>query len=477
MLKADEHAPPLDTLPDTRQRRLRAWLTNVKYYLGLIVLIALGALTSPHAADGSNIFLSAANFSDVFRQVANVGVMSVGMTLVIITAGIDLSVGSVMGFGSVLTAILLTTAGSNAASWTALGLDAVSIFVLVFGIGGLLMRRSRVKGAGAATAAGHGRQNALRAGIALVCALLACGYAWLQLPVKVSLLTVLWMAPLAGLAIGALNGWIITRGRMQPFIVTLAAMVGVMGVARLVAGQDTAVYSIYSGSNATTDIEFLRALLFGVVPVPAVFFIVIALIADFVLNRTQVSVRDRRQREMRAHLGPQGGPQQDRRVCDLRDAVGARRRAVRGAVPAGQGGCGCRLGTRCDRRRGDRWHEPDGRRRADRRNGGGRADFRVPRQHPAAQQHRQQYATRNEGADYRCCRVPAADAHEPADDARAVAGQEGCDDAAAACVTGAGAGRSGDAVTVVQAVRPAPRRLLRLAVCLRHRCVTCSVSA
>jgi ribose/xylose/arabinose/galactoside ABC-type transport system permease subunit len=94
------------------------------------------------------------------------------------------------------------------------------------------------------------------------------------------------MVPLAGLAIGALNGWIITRGRMQPFIVTLAAMVGVMGVARLVAGQDTAVYSIYSGTNATTDIETLRALLFGVIPVPALFFVVIALIAEFVLNRT-----------------------------------------------------------------------------------------------------------------------------------------------------------------------------------------------
>ncbi|CAG4888824.1 ABC transporter permease [Paraburkholderia saeva] len=287
MLKANEpahkptHQPALDALPDSRQQRLRAWLTNVKYYLGLIVLIALGALTSPHAADGSNIFLSAANFSDVFRQVANVGVMSVGMTLVIITAGIDLSVGSVMGFGSVLTAILLTTPGSNTASWTALGLDAVSIFIIVCGAGGLLARRTRVKGAGV-----HVQHNGLRVAVALVCALLACAYAWHQLPVKVSLWTVLWMVPLAGLAIGALNGWIITRGRMQPFIVTLAAMVGVMGVARLVAGQDTAVYSIYSGSNATTDIEILRALLFGVVPVPALFFIVIALLADFVLNRT-----------------------------------------------------------------------------------------------------------------------------------------------------------------------------------------------
>src|SRR5215468_8985842 len=118
MLKTNEHAserakvqanagqagaPVADAALDRRQQRLRAWLTNAKYYLGLIVLLAIGALTSPHASDGSNIFLSAANFSDVFRQVANVGVMSVGMTLVIITAGIDLSVGSVMGFGSVLT--------------------------------------------------------------------------------------------------------------------------------------------------------------------------------------------------------------------------------------------------------------------------------------------------------------------------------------------------------------------------------------
>src|ERR1700761_399572 len=98
MTKADE--PALDIALERRQQRLRAWLTNAKYYMGLIVLLALGALSSPHASDGSNIFLSAANFSDVFRQVANVGVMSGGMTLVIITAGIDLSVGSGMGFGS-----------------------------------------------------------------------------------------------------------------------------------------------------------------------------------------------------------------------------------------------------------------------------------------------------------------------------------------------------------------------------------------
>ncbi|AUT60017.1 hypothetical protein [Paraburkholderia terrae] len=50
---------------------------------------------------------------------------------------------------------------------------------------------------------------------------------------------------------------------MLSFIVTLA-MVGVMGVARVAAGLNTAVNSICSGSNATTDIETVRVLLFGV---------------------------------------------------------------------------------------------------------------------------------------------------------------------------------------------------------------------
>jgi ribose transport system permease protein len=318
-----------DEAAEGRKRRMRAWLTNLKYYLGLLALLVVGALTSPHAGDGSNIFLSSANFSDVLRQVANVGVMSIGMTLVIITAGIDLSVGSIMGFGSVLTAILLTTAGANPAAYAALGLDAISLFVLVFTGLGLWSKARAGRGANSMRAASTGSiagaapssatvsadkaanaavaahaANAARAArtphhvpqtstgrplriaLAVLVAVLACAFAAHQLPTKVSLWNVLWMVPLAGLAIGALNGVIITRGGMQPFIVTLAAMVGVMGVARLIAGQDTAVYSIYSGTNATTDIESLRALLWGVLPVPALFFLVIALIADFVLNRT-----------------------------------------------------------------------------------------------------------------------------------------------------------------------------------------------
>jgi len=47
----------------------------------------------------------------VLRQVSNNGIVAVGMTLVILTGGIDLSVGSVLALGSVLCAMLLTMEG------------------------------------------------------------------------------------------------------------------------------------------------------------------------------------------------------------------------------------------------------------------------------------------------------------------------------------------------------------------------------
>ncbi|PTB17926.1 sugar ABC transporter permease [Trinickia symbiotica] len=278
MLQAQDHA--VEQASPTRTRHLSVLMTHLKYYLGLIVLLVVGALTSPHAGDGSNIFLSSANISDVFRQVANVGVMSIGMTLVIITAGIDLSVGAIMGLGSVLTAMLLTTEGWSRATSASLVLDAIAAASVIFMVSRAWLARVPAQGKRASAA------HAVPAAIALVCAALVCVYIASHAAHRMPLLAVLWIVPLAGFTVGGINGWVITRGRMQPFIVTLAAMVGVLGAARLIAGQDTAVYSIYSGTNASTDIEGLRALLFNLVPVPALFFLVIALVFGFIMNRT-----------------------------------------------------------------------------------------------------------------------------------------------------------------------------------------------
>jgi simple sugar transport system permease protein len=171
--------------------------------------------------------------------------------------------------------------------YASLVLDAIAVFVIVLAIMNVLRGFMRARdGHPAQLLHADGAPVAMEAGIALVVAAFACAYIALHGGHRMPLVAVLWIVPLAGFTLGALNGWIITRGRMQPFIVTLAAMVGVLGAARLIAGQDTAVYSIYSGTNATTDIEVLRALLFNVVPVPALFFLVIAAIVSFVMNRT-----------------------------------------------------------------------------------------------------------------------------------------------------------------------------------------------
>ena len=70
---------------------------------GVVVLLVLfGALTL-----GSDEFLTGDNLANLARQVAVFGIIAVGQLLVILTAGIDLSVGSVLGLSGCVTAELL----------------------------------------------------------------------------------------------------------------------------------------------------------------------------------------------------------------------------------------------------------------------------------------------------------------------------------------------------------------------------------
>ncbi len=70
---------------------------------GLVVLlVAVGALTL-----ASDDFLTGSNLANLARQVAIFGIIAVGQLLVILTAGIDLSVGSVLALSGAVTAQLL----------------------------------------------------------------------------------------------------------------------------------------------------------------------------------------------------------------------------------------------------------------------------------------------------------------------------------------------------------------------------------
>jgi ribose transport system permease protein len=90
---------------------------------GLIVLLVLfGALTL-----ASDEFLTGNNLGNLARQVAIFGIIAVGQLLVILTAGIDLSVGSVLGLTGCVTAELLVHGWSVALAIAAALLVGVAL--------------------------------------------------------------------------------------------------------------------------------------------------------------------------------------------------------------------------------------------------------------------------------------------------------------------------------------------------------------
>lgn len=256
-------------------------LARTKLYWGLIVLLVFGAMTSPLTSKGNNIFLSIGNLTDVLRQVSVTGIVAVGMTLVIFIAGIDLSVGSIMALGTVICAMLLTQSGWTAASTFAIPATGFVIAFCVFAlILFILKNKAKPRERGPISAASKGTALAIAAAFG------AAFMIWLasQLDTKFGVIAVLVAVPCVGAIMGAMNGAIIVYGRLQPFIVTLAMMVGALGLARVIAGQDTAVHPVYTGSNATESFEILRTLLWGFLPVPGVVFLIVLLVF-FLLTR------------------------------------------------------------------------------------------------------------------------------------------------------------------------------------------------
>ena len=74
-------------------------------FLSLIVLFVALAIASPH-------FLTNTNLSSVVRQTAVINIMSLGMTVIIIAGGIDLSVGAILAMGGVLGTMALERGAS-----------------------------------------------------------------------------------------------------------------------------------------------------------------------------------------------------------------------------------------------------------------------------------------------------------------------------------------------------------------------------
>jgi len=144
----------------TALERINRWRGLVAFFL----VFVLGCLFTPRAADtGMPIFLSWRTQLDILFENCEYGLLATGMTLVILAGGIDLSVGSVLGFAATLFALLTVGHG-----W---GIPAASLTVVA-----------------------------------------------------------------AGLLAGVVNGVLIARFRMQPFVATLAMMTAARGFAKLISG-------------------------------------------------------------------------------------------------------------------------------------------------------------------------------------------------------------------------------------------------
>jgi ribose transport system permease protein len=115
-------------------RRLRFFEVSQKPLaqgaIALAAIFLLATVTSPLDGQGGRVFLEPGNLTDVLRQVSIIGILSLGMTFVILTGGIDLSVGSTLALSSAVIATILAKAlASDVASpaYMAIGVG-VAIF-------------------------------------------------------------------------------------------------------------------------------------------------------------------------------------------------------------------------------------------------------------------------------------------------------------------------------------------------------------
>lgn len=180
---------------------LSAFLIKYGILIAFLVICILLSLATPY-------FLTSQNILIVLRQVSINGILAIGVTFVIITGGIDLSLGSVLALTGVV-------------------------------------------------AAGFAHPDTYP----------------LMVPIGLALMT--------GLVIGAANGFIITFGKVAPFIVTL----GMMTIARGLA-------LVWSGGRPVTNLSpafnYIGGGDFLFIPVPILLFLLVIILSGVTLKYTRI---------------------------------------------------------------------------------------------------------------------------------------------------------------------------------------------
>ena len=111
---------------------------NLGLVVALLLLVVVGAITAP------DTFTSVSNILTILRQASIIGVISVGMTLVIIAGGIDLSVGSVMGLASVVATIAVVQNLADQSHWIVMIVVALAVGLAAGLINGVVIAYGKV---------------------------------------------------------------------------------------------------------------------------------------------------------------------------------------------------------------------------------------------------------------------------------------------------------------------------------------------
>jgi ribose transport system permease protein len=122
----------------TRLWRLAA-ATSTWIFLVLVLIIAVFAILNFEA------FASVFNLRNIMIDASTLLIVAVGMTFVIITGGIDLSVGSVLVFSQVVAALVMRGMGAEGLPVILVGLAAVLLSGVAWGLlNGLLIAKTRI---------------------------------------------------------------------------------------------------------------------------------------------------------------------------------------------------------------------------------------------------------------------------------------------------------------------------------------------
>jgi ribose transport system permease protein len=193
----------IDELESTRGRVARARLASFIQRQGALIALVIVCV---FASMRYEAFLTRENLENVLRQNSMIGLVALGMTFVILTGGIDLSVGSLLAVAGVIAANL----------------------------------------------AGRGTLVAVLAALAFTTLL------------------------------GLVNGLVIAKARIQPFIVTLAMMIAARGLALVYTGEQSVRIEKISES-----FTWLGRGQVGTIPVPVIVMVLAFIIGWLVLNYTR----------------------------------------------------------------------------------------------------------------------------------------------------------------------------------------------